>query len=129
MKKIKLEKLKNLTPHTIVLVCGNGKNIEIKSDGVIRVAETTEKIGEIEGIAVIKKHLSEIPQQSIEMIRNVLSDEEAAIIVSMLTAKKLKEMSVLSEEELSRVFIIGQTIRDENGRVIGASALAKATDL
>jgi len=117
---LKLEKLKNLTPHSITL-CGNEKVI-IQSDGIIRVSETSETITEIKGVKVIKKTLSDIPKEAVNLIREILKDSEAGVIVSMITAKALKK--ILSEKEQERVFIIGKTIRDDQGRIIGADSIA-----
>ncbi len=129
MKKeqIKLNKIVNLTPHDITIVSGEGKNTILKSMGIVRVNESSEVIGEIEGIKVIKKTLSNVQKEAVEKIRNILKDPEAAVIVSSLTARALKEE--LSKEELKRTLIIGNTVRDASGRVIGANALARACDL
>ena len=125
MKRIK--KIKNLTPHDVVLVRKDGSKIEIPSSGVIRVTEVTEVIGNIEGVKVISKHLSEIPFEAVKMVEEILKDPEAGVIVSLITAKAL--MKEIPQKLHNKIFIIGNTVRDEQGRVVGADALAPISTL
>jgi len=120
---MKIEKIKNLTPHEVVLLKDSGL-VKIKSNGMIRVTEVTQVIGDIDGVKVISKKLSDIPKEAVAMVKEILSDQEAGIIVSMITAKKIKEMNFLNSDELERVFIIGKTVRNKEGQIIGAESLA-----
>ena len=124
---VKIEKLKNLTPHTINLVRKDGSKVEIPSSGVIRVTEVTHVIGEIDGVKIISKHLSEIPFEAVKMVEEILKDPEAGVIVSLIAAKAL--MKEIPQKLHDRIFIVGNTVRDSEGKVIGADALTPASTL
>lgn len=98
-------KILNLTPHEINIV---GKD-PIPSSGAVRVSEKTEVIGEINGIPVIKKSFGKV-----EGLPNEQADTK--IIVSLLVAQAAKGRSDL--------LVVGETIRNEKGQVIGAKSLA-----
>lgn len=126
MKKIKNLVVWNFTPHTLSLVVGDGLNniVKIESDGVVRVKENREVIREIEGIKVLKKEFSDIPQTDIAELKRVLNDDFSIAIVSLLTARVLKGDKRLSDKEKSKIYIIANTIRDNQGKIIGADAIA-----
>ena len=127
MAKEKETKIKNLTPHKIVLIDENRNKIEIPSDGVVRVSEVSEKIGNLNGIKIVKKKFTGISKDVIKKVKEDL--EEGYILVSLLTAKALKESKAFSDEEFKRILFIANTIRDNEGKVIGADALGRAYDL
>lgn len=106
-------KIINLTPHTINLMIGEG-SIEIKSSGVARCKVSAEQVGTIEvdgkEIPINKKVYGEV--------EGLPEKQEGTIyIVSSLVAQAVKDRD--------DVFIPDELVRDEEGRVIGARALAK----
>jgi len=110
-------KIVNLTPHSIILYTDEGKKIEIPPSGTIaRVHESTEIIGKIQvetdgNIPVIRKTLGQV--------ENLPEPREGTIyIVSLIVAQALAGTR-------SDVYVIGESIRDKEGRVIGARSLAQ----
>jgi len=109
-------KIVNLTPHPINLSLQNNKRAEIPPSGIVaRVEEKTETIGKIQvgdgNIPVIRKTLGRV--------ENLPEPREDTIyIVSLIVAQALSGSR-------SDVYIIGESIRDEQGRVIGAKSLAQ----
>ena len=118
----------NLTPHAVKLLTEDKKTIEIKSKGIIRVSESVQTIGSINNIKLIKKTLSDIPKEAVEQIKKYLNQNDY-VLVSLMTARKLKEMKVLTDEELSKVLVIGHTIRNSDGVVVGSDSLTTAKQL
>jgi len=120
----------NMTPHQVTLVGAKGKKVVLESEGVVRVREETREIGtiEVEGeeITLIRKELSDIDDSDLKKVKEILQRGDA-VLVSLLTAKALKKH--LSEEEQKRVLIIGRTLRDESGRIIGADALSPISEV
>lgn len=56
-----MSKIVNLTPHVIVIVNEDNQTIrEYPSAGVARVASTSEVVGNIDGISVVKQALGEV---------------------------------------------------------------------
>ena len=99
----KQEKIINLTPHSVMI---NG--IEIKSSGVVRLQERNENVGLIAGIPTIRQVRGEpegLPSQ----------EEGVWIIVSRPIFDVLPDRKDL--------LAIGETIRDPQGRIIGAKNL------
>lgn len=122
-----MSKIINKTPHIVNLITKDKKIVSIPPTGEpIRIGEKIQEIGEIDGLPVVKKTLTEIPPEQIAEIRRYIR-EGKIVLVSLPVATKLKE--VLTKEELSRVAVIGRSVRDEHGRVVGADALALASSL
>jgi len=108
-------KIVNLTPHPINLLL-NSEEVKIPPSGIVaRVEEKTETIGKIQvgdgNIPVIRKTLGRV-----ENLPEPRAD--TIYIVSLIVAQALAGTR-------SDVFIIGESIRDEQGRVIGAKSLAQ----
>ena len=109
-------KVVNLTPHTINLQTDEGQVVEIPPSGIVaRVEEKTETIGKIQvgdgNIPVIRKTLGRV--------ENLPEPREDTIyIVSLIVAQALAGTR-------SDVYVIGESIRDKEGRVIGARSLAQ----
>ena len=64
----------------------------------------------------------------IEKLKNML-EENDIIVVSLKAAelcKYLYDSNVLSREDIVKVYFVGNSVRDENGRIIGADALSSA---
>lgn len=100
----------NLTPHAIIFVGENG-NITIPASGAIaRVTARTVVVGEIDGIPVTSTEFGEV-----EGLPEPVSG--TVYIVSSLVASR-----VPTRED---VFIPNESVRDENGRIIGCRSLGK----
>lgn len=102
----------NLTPHSITFVddAGNAVLTVEPSGQVARCSVTREKIGDINGIPVNKSRFGKV--------ENLPEPEEGTIyIVSSLTAQAVPDRQ--------DVFIVDDTVRDEQGRIIGCRALAQ----
>lgn len=99
-------KFVNLTPHTINL-CGR----EIESTGLARCDSVVEHIGEIDGVKINRRKFGAVTGLP-------APKEDTVYIVSAI---------VLSALNGSRddVFVVDETVRDENGRIFGCNALAK----
>lgn len=96
----------NLTPHTINL-CGK----EIVSSGLARCQTLEREIVVIDGIRVNQRTFGEVyglPEPQPDTI----------YIVSAIVAQALNG----SRDD---VFIVDETIRDENGKICGCNALAR----
>lgn len=103
-------KFVNLTPHAINFVDGDGTVIKtVPSAGLARVVATREKVAIIDGIAVNKTSFGEITGLS-------EAEDGTIYIVSSLVAQACPERQ--------DVFVVDDTVRDENGRIIGARAIA-----
>ena len=102
--------IKNLTPHTINFVSPEGHPvIDIEPAGTVaRVSVNTEMVGEIDGIPVTKSVYGEVV--------DLPEPEDGTIyIVSALVAGRVPERE--------DVFIPSESVRDENGRIIGCKSL------
>lgn len=99
-------KIVNLTPHTITL-CGR----EIPSAGVARCQTSVEQVGEIDGIRINRRtfgDVSGLPEPQADTV----------YIVSAIVAQAVSDSR-------NDVYIVDETVRDEQGRIIGCNALAK----
>jgi len=107
-----MTKIVNLTPHPLNFIMGDGSEVEIPPSGnVARVSEKVENIGNINGIPVISKSFGEVtglPEPQPDTI----------FVVSLLVAQAVKDSRNV-------VFVIGESVRDEDGHIIGARSLAK----
>jgi len=104
-------KIVNLTPHELNFVLGDAE-IKIPPSGqVARMTEKTEIIGDVDGIPIIRKTFGEVedlPERQ----------ENTILVVSLLTAQAIKGRG------RPDVFVIGESLRNEKGQVIGAKSLA-----
>lgn len=106
-------KIKNLTPHEIVLFLSHKKITIPPEPNPLRLKEEIEKVGSIniqgEEISIIKKKLiaeTELPPR----------EEGTYYIVSLAVAQSFPERDDF--------LVIGESVRDEQGRIIGAKSLA-----
>ena len=107
----------NLTPHTINLVTEDGTQLlSLESQGVARVASTTEVVGylQVGGVAVPQTHttfgeVEGLPEQT----------PGVGYVVSNMI------ISALAQQDIHRddLFTPGLQVRDEQGRVIGCRSL------
>ena len=100
----------NLTPHSITLLCGVTPMVIPPSGVVARVSSHTEVIGNIGDIPITKTAYS--------AVEGLPEPEEGTIyIVSALVAQRVPARD--------DVFIPNESVRDENGRIIGCKSLAR----
>lgn len=103
----------NLTPHTVTILAEDGSTIkEIPSSGIARCVTTRERAGEIEGVPINRTVFGEVeglPAPS----------EGVYFVVSAITAKALKGVR-------DDLLITDDAVRDEQGRIVGCRALARA---
>lgn len=101
----------NLTPHAINLIGENGKQRTITPSGnLARVAAKTVIVGNIDGIPVTTTEFGEVeglPEPS----------ENTIYVVSSLVAQRTPERT--------DVYIPSESVRDENGRIIGCKSLGR----
>lgn len=103
--------IKNMTPHAVNFVDQDGdilRTVE-PSGTVARVSVKTETIGKIDGIPVTSSVYGEI--------ENLPEPEEGTVfIVSSLVAGRT---------DREDVFIPNESVRDEQGRIIGCRSLGR----
>lgn len=108
-------KILNYTPHAIN-ICANGENKTYNSVGVARADVISEVISYIDGIPVIKKTFGKVYGLP-ESLPN-----DTILIVSSLTAQAAKTENHALTNQL---YVVNDTLRDEKGRIIAATSLAK----
>lgn len=100
----------NLTPHTIVIVSGNGNKIEIAPTGIIpRVSTTVVKVGEEGGIPLFRTEygaVTDLPPSE---------DGKLFVVSGLLKAACPERKDLLTP---------AKQIRDEAGRVVGCEGLS-----
>jgi len=107
-------KIVNLTPHTLNLFVGD-KELQIPPSGIIARCEVTRQ-----QVGIITVDGIEIPvnRTVFGKVENLPEPQEGVVyVVSALVAQ-----AVPDRED---VFIPDDTMRDEQGRIIGARALAR----
>jgi hypothetical protein len=108
-------KLINLTPHPVTIILRDGRQISLPSEGVVRVKEVVEDVGEIildDGttIPLRRKFLA-------EQIEGLPEPQDGVVyIVSFLAAQKAWELG------RTDVISTGDPVRDEQGRIIGVTS-------
>lgn len=107
-----MKQIKNLTPHVLYI-----NNVEIKSDGIARVAEQSEALGFVETqygqIPVFKTvfgNTVDLPEEQNDVI----------FVVSAITAKA----AMAKTPNRKDIFVPGKQIRDSEGRIIGCEGIA-----
>lgn len=106
-----MTKIKNLTPHPITLVGENGTLTIQPSGQVARLAVTREMLAPI----VIDGVVLPVSRPTFGEIVGLPEPEAGVLfVVSALVAEQAKRQDVVS---------VGELLRDEAGRVIGASGL------
>lgn len=104
---------RNLTPHAITYIRDDGTSVSFPSQGVARAAQTTELVGEVDGIRLTKSHFGapvDLPEWQ----------DDTMLIVSLATAKAAIEHGRRADD----LVIVNETVRDESGRIIGCRSLA-----
>lgn len=103
-------KLINLTPHDITIVRPDRNILILASGSLARVSAKTETIGELDGIPVTETVFGEVEGLP-------APKDGVAYIVSSLVAGRVPERS--------DVFIPNESIRDENGGIVGCKSLGR----
>ena len=105
----------NLTPHEVSIVDEAGNVIRtFRSEGVARATQTTELVGEIDGVRITKSVFGS-PVNLPEYCDGVF------LIVSMLTVNAAKQFG----RRVDDLLVTNEAVRDETGRIIGCRSLAK----
>lgn len=108
-------KIVNYTPHTIVIRTPEG-DTSYPSVGVGRAATKSTVVGYVNGVPVMEKTFGDVYG---------LPDyipEDTVLIVSSLTAQAAKAHNYTYCQNL---LVVNDTIRDEKGRIVACSSLAK----
>jgi hypothetical protein len=106
-----MTKIVNLTPHAITIVSENGDILrKIEPSGMLaRCSVRTECVGEMDGIPVTTSVFGQV--------EGLPEPEEGTIyIVSSLVAQRVNR---------DDVFIPNESVRDEQGRIIGCKSLGR----
>ena len=107
-------KLKNFTPHNVVIVMNETTKIVIPSDGIARVTETktaTPSI-DVDGVAI------ETFKSSFGEVENLPPQEDGVmVIVSAMAADAAKDRNDL--------LVPGELVRDNDGNIIGCKSLRR----
>ena len=107
-------KLKNFTPHNVVIVMNETTKIVIPSDGIARVTETKTAAPSIDvDGAAIETFVSAFGE-----VENLPPQEDGVmVIVSALVASAAKERDDL--------LVPGELVRDDGGNIIGCKSLRR----
>ena len=116
--------IKNYTPHEITLIGDDGKPlISFPSCGVARCQVTRERTGNIsvfvsnEGVK--KLHLIPINSTNFGQVEGLPEPNgENLFIVSLAVAQAMSE-------KRSDLLVTDDTVRDENGKIVGCRAFAR----
>ena len=107
-------KLKNFTPHNVVIVIDSTKKIVIPSDGIARVTETKTVAPsiDVDGVTI------ETFKSSFGEVENLPPQEEGVmVIVSAMVASAAKDRNDL--------LVPGELLRDNDGNIIGCKSLRR----
>jgi hypothetical protein len=111
-------KLVNLTPHPVTLITKGGP-VEVPPSGTVaRAKETRELVGPLgdEDLAIPLYRISYGEPEGLPEI-----EQDTFYVVSSLAAQSIKSHLPHIAE---RFVVVTDPVRDENGRIIGARALA-----
>ena len=107
-------KLKNFTPHNVVIVMNETTKIVIPSDGIARVTETKTAAPSIDVDGVI----IETFKSSFGEVENLPPQEDGVmVIVSAMAASAAKDRNDL--------LVPGELVRDNDGNIIGCKSLRR----
>lgn len=107
----------NLTPHTINLVAEDGTQLlSLESQGVARVASTTEVVGylQVGGVAMPQTHTTFGEVEGLPDPTSGVGYVVSNMIISALAQQGIRRTDL---------FTPGLQVRDEQGRVIGCRSL------
>ena len=107
-------KLRNFTPHNVVIVINESTKIVIPSDGIARVTETKTAAPsiDVDGV-IIETFISAFGE-----VENLPPQEEGVmLIVSALAASAAKGRDDL--------LVPGELVRDDGGNIVGCKSLRR----
>ena len=108
-------KILNFTPHAVTIKTASSTNT-YNSVGVARADTRSQVVGYIDDLPIVKKTFGNVyglPESV---------PDDTILIVSSLTAQAAKaENHPLAD----RLYIVNDTVRDENGRIIACTSLAQ----
>jgi len=114
-------RLVNLTPHPITLVGDKGEVTLPPSGDVVRAREVREVLGTVEVDGAGSIPLLCVSYAEPDGLPKVL-EPDTIYIVSALAAAAIKKYYPIAAEYFA---VVGDPVRDSDGRVIGARALAR----
>ena len=113
----------NLTPHAITLVSGDWETtVTIPSSGVVRVEQTARTVDMVtiaDGEHTIAMPVLATTFGAITGLPPAVPD--TIYIVSLIAAQRIR----VEHPERNDVFVVADTVRDNDGRIVGARALAR----
>lgn len=110
-------KIENYTPHAIRFQTTSG-TFEVQSVGVARATTESKLVGFIDDLPIMRKSFGKVyglPDPE-------FVDDGTILIVSSLTAQAAKAEN---HPLLDKMYIVNDTLRDANGRIVAATSLAK----
>lgn len=110
-------KIENYTPHAIRFQTTGG-TFEVQSVGVARATTESKLVGFIDDLPIMQKTFGKV--YGLPDPESV--DDGTILIVSSLTAQAAKAEN---HPLLSKMYIVNDTLRDANGRIVAATSLAK----
>ena len=108
--KISMTNFVNLTPHDINMYMEDGSIVTLPSEGIARASEEKKHIYSVAGVPVYSVsygNVSGVPEEQ----------DSTYYVVSKIVADALKDTR-------SDILIVTDTVRDEQGRIIGCRGLA-----
>ena len=107
-------KLKNFTPHNVVIVINDSTKIVIPSDGIARVTEVKTVAPSID----VDGAIIETFKSSFGEVENLPPQEDGVmVIVSAMAADAAKDRNDL--------LVPGELVRDNDGNIIGCKSLRR----
>ena len=103
-----MEKIRNFTPHEIVIIGEDGKETRYPSEGMARVTTVSRSMGKFAGVPLVKVGFGEV-----EGLPPVKS--RTLVIVSRIVRDACPDRGDLA--------VPTDFVRDEKGRIVGAQAL------
>ena len=109
----------NLTPHPVSLIGDDWETtVIIPSSGLVRVDQWLEEIGQIEvdglSVPIVEVHFGEV--------QGLPAPEPGTqLIVSLIAAQRIRA----EHPERNDIVVIAKPVRDNQGRIVGAQALAR----
>lgn len=109
-------KIINLTPHEIIIITKEGVEMHIPPSGIIARCTTTREVEEIINVDGVEIPINRTVFGTVENLPDPQPD--TLYIVSTIVANAVKG-------KRNDIIIPDDTIRDEQGRIIGARAFAR----
>ena len=108
-------KIRNLTPHRIVMVNANGETLRVfESEGIARATQSNVQVAEVDGIPVMETHFG----KTVDLPNY---EEGVFLIVSIITANAARA----NGRTTSDLLLTTDTVRDADGRIVGCKAFAR----